>query len=355
MSRAMQPGSALRVEPARMTAVPVSDTLGRSIRDLRISVTDRCNFRCVYCMPKEVVGPGYQFLPHAEILTFEQIVRLAKIFHGHGVQKVRLTGGEPLVRKDIEKLIAMLADALPDVVLTLTTNGSLLKAKAKALKAAGLTRITVSLDSLDDATFKAMNGAEFPVARVLEAIDAAAAAELAPVKINMVVKRGVNDEHIVDMARYFKGSGNTVRFIEFMDVGTTNGWKMEHVVPSAEVVHTVNDVFPSEPADPNYYGEVAKRWRYKDGSGEFGVISSVTEAFCNSCTRARLSSDGTMYTCLFASKGYDLKSLLRGGKNDEEIHDAIAAIWRSREDRYSEIRTTETARAPKVEMSFIGG
>jgi GTP 3',8-cyclase len=332
----------------------VLDTRGRSIRDLRISVTDRCNFRCVYCMPKEAVGPGYQFLPHAEILTFEQIVRLAKIFHGHGVQKIRLTGGEPLVRKDVEKLIAMLSAALPDVVLTLTTNGSLLKAKAKALKAAGLTRITVSLDSLDDATFRAMNGAEFPVARVLEAIDAAAA-ELAPIKINMVVKRGVNDDHIVDMARYFKGSGNIVRFIEFMDVGTTNGWKMEHVVPSAEVVRSVNDVFPCEPMDANYYGEVAKRWRYQDGSGEFGVISSVTEAFCSSCTRARLSSDGTMYTCLFASQGYDLKALLRGGRSDEEIHDAIASIWRSREDRYSEIRTNETARASKVEMSFIGG
>jgi GTP 3',8-cyclase len=355
MSRAMQPGSTLRVEPGRMTAVSVLDTRARGIRDLRISVTDRCNFRCVYCMPKEVVGPGYQFLPHAEILTFEQIVRLAQIFHSHGVQKIRLTGGEPLVRRDVERLIAMLAAALPDVTLTLTTNGSLLKAKAKALKAAGLTRITVSLDSLDDATFKAMNGAEFPVARVLEAIDAAAAAELMPVKINMVVKRGVNDKHVVDMARYFKGSGNIVRFIEFMDVGTTNGWQMEHVVPSAEVVRTINDVFPCEPAHANYYGEVAKRWRYRDGSGEFGVISSVTEAFCGSCTRARLSSDGTMYTCLFASKGYDLKSLLRGGKSDEDIRDAIGAIWRTRDDRYSEIRTTETARGSKVEMSFIGG
>jgi GTP 3',8-cyclase len=355
MSRAMQPGSTLRVEPPRMTAVSLADTRARRIRDLRISVTDRCNFRCVYCMPKEVVGPGYQFLPHAEILTFEQIVRLAKIFHGHGVQKIRLTGGEPLVRKDVEKLIAMLAAALPDVALTLTTNGSLLKAKAQALKAAGLTRVTVSLDSLDDATFKAMNGAEFPVARVLEAIDAAAAAELTPVKINMVVKRGVNDKHVVDMARYFKGSGNIVRFIEFMDVGTTNGWQMEHVVPSAEVVRTVHDVFPCEPVHANYYGEVAKRWRYRDGSGEFGVITSVTEAFCGACTRARLSSDGMLYTCLFASKGYDLKSLLRGGKSDEEIRDAIASIWRSRDDRYSEIRTTETARRSKVEMSFIGG
>jgi cyclic pyranopterin phosphate synthase len=306
-------------------------------------------------MPKEVFGPGYQFLPPAELLRFEEIVRVAKIFYEHGVRKVRLTGGEPLVRKEIEKLVAMLAEALPDVVLTLTTNGSALKAKARALKAAGLTRITVSLDSLDDATFKTMNGVDFPVAKVLEAVDAAADAGLVPVKINMVVKRGVNDDHIVDMARYFKGSGNIVRFIEFMDVGTTNGWKMEQVVPSAEVVRRIGEVFPCEPAHANYYGEVAKRWRYKDGSGEFGVISSVTEAFCSSCTRARLSSDGVMYTCLFANKGYDLKSLLRSGKSDEDIHAAIAAVWRNRDDRYSEIRTNETAKGPKVEMSFIGG
>jgi GTP 3',8-cyclase len=339
----------------RDAAGPVKDTRGRTLRDLRISVTDRCNFRCVYCMPKEVFGPDYRFLPHAELLTFEEIVRLARIFHQHGVAKIRLTGGEPLVRKDIEKLVEMLAVGLPDVALTLTTNGSALKAKAKALKAAGLTRITVSLDSLDDATFKAMNGVDFPVAKVLEGIDAAAAAGLAPVKINMVVKRGVNDAHIVDIARYFKGSGNIVRFIEFMDVGTTNGWKMDNVIPSAQVVRTIDEVFPCEPAHANYYGEVAKRWRYKDGSGEFGVISSVTEAFCGSCTRARLSSDGLMYTCLFASKGYDFKSLLRGGKSDEEIHDAITAIWQHRDDRYSEIRTSETAKAPKVEMSFIGG
>lgn len=306
-------------------------------------------------MPKEVFGPDYPFLPNSELLTFEEIVRLAKIFHGHGIQKIRLTGGEPLLRRDLEKLVEMLAIALPDVVLTLTTNGSALKAKAKALKTAGLTRITVSLDSLDEVTFKAMNGVDFPVAKVLEAIDAAAAAGLAPVKINMVVKRGVNDHQIVDMARYFKGSGNIVRFIEFMDVGTSNGWKMDHVVPSAEVVRRIKEAFPCEPAHANYYGEVAKRWRYSDGSGEFGVISSVTEAFCGSCTRARLSSDGTMYTCLFASRGYDLKSLLRAGKSDEGIHDAIAAIWQRRDDRYSEIRTGETAKTPKVEMSFIGG
>ena len=339
----------------RDAAGPVVDTRRRGLRDLRISVTDRCNFRCTYCMPKEVFGADYQFLPRAELLTFEEIVRLAKIFRGHGIEKIRLTGGEPLLRKGLETLVAMLANELPGVDITLTTNGSALKAKARALKAAGLTRITVSLDSLDDATFKTMNDVDFPVAKVLEAIDAAASEGLAPVKINMVVKRGVNDRHIVDMARHFKGSGNIVRFIEFMDVGATNGWKMDNVVRSAEVVRAINEVFGCEPANPNYFGEVAKRWRYKDGSGEFGVISSVTEAFCGSCTRARLSSDGAIYTCLFAQQGHDLKSMLRGGKSDEEIHNAIAAIWQHREDRYSELRTAETSRPGKVEMSFIGG
>ena len=306
-------------------------------------------------MPKDIFGPGFQFLPHDELLTFEEIVRVAKLFHGFGVQKIRLTGGEPLLRAQIEKLIDMLATELPDVVLTLTTNGALLETKARALKAAGLTRITVSLDSLDDDTFKSMNDIRFPVAKVLDGIEAARTAGFDEVKINMVVKRGVNDAHILDMARHFKGSGNIVRFIEFMDVGTTNGWKMDRVVPSADVVRAIGEVFPCEPAQPNYAGEVAKRWRYKDGSGEFGVISSVTEAFCSSCTRARLSSDGTMYTCLFASKGHDFKSLLRDGKSDDEIRDAIAAIWLARDDRYSEIRTSETAKSPKVEMSFIGG
>jgi GTP 3',8-cyclase len=333
----------------------VEDTFGRGLRDLRISVTDRCNFRCVYCMPKEAFGPNYRFLPRAELLTFEEIVRVAKIFQGHGVQKLRLTGGEPLLRNGIERLIEMLATELPGVVITLTTNGSALKAKAKALKAAGLTRITVSLDSLDEATLKGMNDVGYPVAKVLEAIDAAGNAGLRPVKINMVVKRGINDTQVVDMAHHFKGSGNIVRFIEYMDVGSTNGWKMDNVVPSAEVVRSVNAAFPCEPAHANYIGEVAKRWRYKDGSGEFGVISSVTEAFCGSCTRARISSDGTMYTCLFGRKGHDLKSLLRGGKSDEEIANVIAGVWHKRNDRYSEIRTSETAKAPKVEMSYIGG
>ncbi|OIQ98516.1 cyclic pyranopterin monophosphate synthase [mine drainage metagenome] len=331
------------------------DTRHRTLRDLRISVTDRCNFRCTYCMPKEVFGDDYAFLPHDEVLTFEEIVHIAKIFHGHGVEKIRLTGGEPLLRKDIELLVEKLARELPGVVLTLTTNGSALKAKAKLLRMAGLTRISVSLDSLDDTTFRAMNNVEFPVGKVLDAIDAAAAAGFAPIKINMVVKRGVNDKDIVEMARHFKNSGNIVRFIEFMDVGASNGWKMDDVVSSAEVIRRIDQVFPCEPVNPNYSGEVAKRWRYKDGSGEFGVISSVTEAFCDTCTRARLSTDGAVYTCLFAQKGYDLKAMLRGGKSDDEIHNAIASIWQHRVDRYSEIRTSETARQKKVEMSFIGG
>jgi cyclic pyranopterin phosphate synthase len=341
--------------PVRDPSLPPEDTRHRRLHDLRISVTDRCNFRCGYCMPRSVFDEKYQFLPHDELLTFEEIVRLAKIFRGHGVEKIRLTGGEPLLRHGIEKLVEMLATELPGIDLTLTTNGSALKANARALKAAGLGRVTVSLDSLDDATFRAMNDADFPVARVLEAIDAATAEGLKPVKINMVVKRGINDQHVIDMARYFKGSGNIVRFIEYMDVGTTNHWRMDDVVPSAEIVKTIREVFPCEPVNPNYRGEVAKRWRYLDGTGEFGVISSVTEAFCGGCTRARLSTDGALYTCLFAQKGYDLKFLLREGKSDEEIHNAIAAIWQQRSDNYSEIRTEETSRQRKVEMSFIGG
>ena len=333
----------------------VADARGRGIRDLRISVTDRCNFRCTYCMPKSVFGADYEFLPHAELLTFEEIVRVARAFRGHGMAKIRLTGGEPLLRRGIEDLVAMLHGALPGVDLTLTTNGSALKAKARALRAAGLARVTVSLDSIDDATFRAMNDADFPVAKVLEAIDAAAAEGLAPVKVNMVVKRGTNDHQVVDVARHFRGTGHIVRFIEFMDVGATNGWRMDDVVPSAEIVRRVSEAFPCEPVNPNHFGEVAKRWRYKDGAGEFGIISSVTQAFCSSCNRARLSTDGSVFTCLFATEGYDLKSLLRGGATDAELSRAIAAIWQSREDRYSEIRTAETARARKVEMSFIGG
>ncbi|HZZ92828.1 MAG TPA: GTP 3',8-cyclase MoaA [Usitatibacter sp.] len=347
--------AALAIPAARADSGPLADTRGRALHDLRISVTDRCNFRCTYCMPKEVFGPDYPYLPHAEVLTFEEIVRVARVFAGHGVRKIRLTGGEPLLRKDIERLVRQLRDALPEVDLTLTTNGSALKAKAAALKAAGLDRISVSLDSLDDATFRAMNDADFPVARVLEGIDAAARAGLAPVKINMVVKRGVNDRQVLDMARRFRGTGHVVRFIEFMDVGSTNGWRMDDVVPSAQIVRLVSSVHPLEPVEADYEGEVAERWRYADGAGEIGVIASVTQAFCASCTRARLSTHGHVYTCLFSQQGYDLKSLLRGGADDATLAQAVAGIWQARTDRYSEIRTAESARTRKVEMSFIGG
>ena len=330
------------------------DTLGRRLHDLRISVTDRCNFRCVYCMPKDVFGRDYPFLAHADLLTFEEITRVARAFVGHGVAKIRLTGGEPLLRRNVERLVEMLA-AIGDIDLTLTTNGALLAKKARSLRDAGLKRVTVSLDSLDDATFRAMNDVDFPVARVLEGIDAAAAAGLAPVKINMVVKRGANDASIVPMARHFKGSGHIVRFIEYMDVGATNGWRMDDVVPAAEIVRAIDAELPLASADPNYTGEVAERWRYRDGGGEIGVIASVTQAFCRDCTRARLSTDGRLYTCLFANAGHDLRGLLRGGAGDDALGRAIAAVWRQRGDRYSEIRTANTARDPKVEMSYIGG
>jgi cyclic pyranopterin phosphate synthase len=329
------------------------DTRGRPIRDLRISVTDRCNFRCTYCMPKEVFDNNYQYLPHSEVLTFEEIERVARVAVGLGVKKIRLTGGEPLLRRGVEDLVAMLA-AIDGIDLTLTTNGSALAAKAAALKAAGLNRLTVSLDSLDDATFRAMNDVDFPVSKVLEAIDAANAAGFEQIKINMVVKRGVNDHDVVEMARRFRGK-NIVRFIEFMDVGATNGWRMDDVIPSREIVKRINAVFPCEPANPNHVGEVAKRWKYVNGGGEFGVISSVTEAFCSTCTRARLSTDGSIYTCLFAPRGYDLKSLLRRGASDDALRDAFIGIWQQRRDNYSEVRTAETAKAKKVEMSFIGG
>src|SRR6266850_839770 len=330
------------------------DTRGRRLHDLRISVTDRCNVRCIYCMPREVFGPDYKFLAREQLLSFEEIARLARIFKGHGVEKVRLTGGEPLLRKNLEHLIEMLAD-IPGLDLTLTTNGSLLAKKARALKAAGLHRATVSLDSLDEAVFRKMNDADFPVAEVLNGIDAASAAGLAPIKINMVVKRGENEDSVLPMARYFKGSGHIVRFIEFMDVGHTNGWRMDDVLPSAEIVRMIGEKMPLEPVEPNYTGEVAGRWRYRDGSGEIGVISSVTQAFCRTCTRARLSTEGMLYTCLFATAGYDLRAMLRGGSSDEEISEAIARIWQARADRYSEIRTAETAKLRKIEMSYIGG
>ncbi len=331
----------------------LADTRGRAMHDLRISVTDRCNFRCTYCMPREVFDSTYRFLPHAAILSFEEIARLARVFVGLGVQKIRLTGGEPLVRRDLPRLVAMLKE-LP-VELTLTTNGSLLAKKAGELKTAGLDRITVSLDALDDATFRAMNDADFPVARVLEGIDAAAAAGLGPVKVNMVVKRGVNDRGIVDMAARWRGTGHIVRFIEFMDVGSTNGWRMDDVVPSADVIKAISERWPLEPVDPNYAGEVAERWRYQDGAGEIGVISSVTQAFCATCTRMRLSTEGALYTCLFAQGGHDLKALIRAGASDDELRNEIAAVWQGREDRYSEIRTSQTSALRKVEMSYIGG
>jgi cyclic pyranopterin phosphate synthase len=337
----------------RHDGAALADTRGRPMRDLRISVTDRCNFRCTYCMPREVFGADYKFLPHEAILSFEEIARLAGIFVGLGVQKIRLTGGEPLLRRDLPRLVEMLAPLRAD--LTLTTNGSTLVKHAAALKEAGLNRITVSLDSLDEATFRAMNDADFPVAKVLDGIAAAADTGFTPVKINMVVKRGVNDHQIVDAARYWRDSGHILRFIEFMDVGSTNGWRMDDVIPSAEVIRRIAEAFPLEPAEANYAGEVAQRWRYRDGAGEIGVISSVTQAFCRDCNRMRLSTEGSLYTCLFAQQGHDLKSLLRGGADDDAIRDAIAAIWRVRDDRYSEVRTAETATSRKVEMSYIGG
>jgi cyclic pyranopterin phosphate synthase len=349
----------IRASAAAKAAAPpfsgdsLADTRGRPMRDLRISVTDRCNFRCTYCMPREVFDAGYKFLPHDAILSFEEIARLARVFVGLGVEKIRLTGGEPLVRRDVPRLIQLLAPLGAE--LTLTTNGSLLSKHAVALKKAGLQRVTVSLDSLDDATFRAMNDAEFPVAKVIEGIEAAAAAGLEPIKINMVVKRGVNDGGIVQMAERWRGSGHIVRFIEFMDVGSTNGWRMDDVVPSAEVVRRIGERWKLEPVGANYPGEVAERWRYVDGGGEVGVISSVTQAFCSTCTRMRLSTEGSLYTCLFAQSGHDLKGLLRGGASDDEIRNEIAAVWKIRSDRYSELRTAETARAKKVEMSYIGG
>jgi cyclic pyranopterin phosphate synthase len=337
----------------------LADTRERLLRDLRISVTDRCNFRCTYCMPKSVFDKDYRFLPKSELLSFDEITRMAHLFVAHGVEKIRLTGGEPLLRKNLEVLIEMLSalkthDGKP-LDIALTTNASLLSKKAHALKAAGLQRVTVSLDSLDDAIFRSINAVDFAVADVLDGIDAAHKAGFAPIKINMVVKKGVNDQDIVAMARHFKGSGHIVRFIEFMDVGSSNGWCMKDVVPSAEIVRLINAEMPIIEAESNYIGEVAERWAYADGSGEIGVISSVTQAFCSTCTRARLSTDGKLYTCLFAQSGHDLRALMHSGKSDKQIAGAIGLIWNQREDKYSEIRTEETARSKKVEMSYIGG
>ena len=348
----------------------LSDTLGRPLRDLRISVTDRCNFRCSYCMPKEVFDKDYPYLPHTALLTFEEITRVARQFVAHGVRKIRLTGGEPLLRKNVERLIEQLAvlrtvDDEP-LDLTLTTNGSLLARKAKSLKAAGLQRVTVSLDGLDDAVFRRMNDVDFPVADVLAGIDAAHAAGLGPIKINMVVKRGTNEQQILPMARHFKGTGLVLRFIEYMDVGATNGWRMDEVMPSAQVIDLIRSELPLVQLEPSAPGETAARWGYADGGGEIGVISSVTQAFCGDCNRARLSTEGQLYLCLFASRGHDLRSLIRGdavkglaAASDEQLASAIAQIWQGRSDRYSQLRATlapdQGTGSRRVEMSYIGG
>jgi cyclic pyranopterin phosphate synthase len=347
------------VDTAPTPAGQVTDRLGRQLRDLRISVTDRCNFRCTYCMPREIFGRDYTFMPRSELLSFEEITRIASIAAGHGVQKVRLTGGEPLLRKDIEKLVAMLAGIETvdgnGLDVALTTNASVLRQKAAALAAAGLSRVTVSLDSVIDETFQQMNDVGYPVATVLDGIEAARQAGLGPIKINMVVKKGTNDQDVLAMARHFKPTGHIVRFIEYMDVGNSNGWKLDQVVPSAEVIDRINAELPLEPVAPNYPSETASRWRYADGEGEIGVISSVTQAFCRTCTRARISADGKLFTCLFASTGHDLRALLRNGCTDAELAAAMDHLWRTREDRYSELRGHETAQRHKIEMSYIGG
>ena len=339
------------------------DARGRTLRDLRISVTDRCNFRCTYCMPKEVFDHNYPYLAHQELLSFEEITRLTSIFSSLGVEKIRLTGGEPLLRKNLEVLIEMLSQVRTPLGkpldLALTTNGSILRKKATALKAAGLQRLTVSLDGLNDAIFRKMNDVDFPVADVLDGITAAQEVGFENIKVNMVVKKGTNDHEIVAMAKYFKGSGTILRFIEFMDVGSSNGWNMAEVLPSAEVIARIQEAFPLEPIEANYSGEVAQRWRYLDGSGEVGVISSVTQTFCHDCSRARISTDGQMYLCLFANEGFDFKTLLRSGRSDLEIANAIMNTWVVRDDHYSEIRGSQTANPStgnrKVEMSYIGG
>ncbi|MCU0930290.1 MAG: GTP 3',8-cyclase MoaA [Serpentinimonas sp.] len=360
------PGAMAEVVPNGL----LSDGLGRPLRDLRISVTDRCNFRCAYCMPKEVFDKDYQYLPQSALLSFEEITRLTRQFVAHGVQKIRLTGGEPLLRKNLEILVGQLADlrtpeGLP-LDLTLTTNGSLLERKARALKDAGLQRVTVSLDGLDDAVFRQMNDVDFPVADVLRGIEAAQAVGLGPIKVNMVVKRGTNVDQILPMARHFQGTGIVLRFIEYMDVGATNGWRMDEVLPSAEVVELIHREMPLVQLEPSAPGETAERWGYANAAGEhdpalgeIGVISSVTQAFCRDCNRARLSTEGQVYLCLFAHQGHDLRDLLRGGASDVQIASAIAAIWQGRTDRYSELRASLPADVgmpgQRVEMSYIGG
>jgi len=343
---------------------PVIDGRGRQLRDLRISVTDRCNFRCVYCMPKHIFGQDFTFIARDELLTFEEITRLARICVAHGVHKIRLTGGEPLLRKGLEELVGMLtALTTPNghnVDIALTTNGSALALKAQSLKDAGLKRVTVSLDSLDDATFKAVNDVDFPVATVLAGIDAAHHVGLDPIKINMVVKRGQNDHDILTMARHFKNTPHILRFIEYMDVGTSNGWQMDQVVPSAEVITRINAELPLEQIAPNYTGETSTRWRYRDGTAEIGVISSVTASFCHTCTRARISTEGKLFTCLFATTGHDLRALIRNGCTDQQLTGALAHIWAERTDNYSQLRSAQNTEPTatgkkKIEMSYIGG
>lgn len=355
-------GASTEVQPARVLAQGVADQRGRSLRDLRISVTDRCNFRCVYCMPKEVFGRDFQFLPKSALLSFDEITRLARIAVLHGVEKIRLTGGEPLLRVGIADLVGMLTELrTPEgrpLDVAVTTNGSALAHLAHDLAQAGLSRITVSLDSLDNATFTALNDVDFPVTRVLQGIDAARDAGLA-VKVNMVVKRGFNDQDILPMARHFKGTGQVLRFIEYMDVGSTNGWRLAEVVPSDEVISRIGAELPLEELEPQYSGETSVRWRYADGDGEIGVISSVTQSFCRSCTRLRVSTEGRLFTCLFATEGHDLRGLMRGGCSDDELGGFLSQLWRTREDRYSDLRSAATPRqkpgAKKVEMSYIGG
>jgi cyclic pyranopterin phosphate synthase len=336
-------------------SAPTTDRLGRPLRDLRISVTDRCNFRCTYCMPRDIYGSAFRFLPHDDLLTFEEITRLARVAVSLGVTKIRLTGGEPLLRVDLERLVAMLAGIEDLADLTLTTNGSALAQKAEILAQAGLGRVTVSLDSLDDETFGRLNDVAFPVARVVEGIEAADRAGLAPIKVNMVVRRGLNEDSVLPMARFAREHGYTLRFIEYMDVGQTNGWALEEVVPSAEVLDVLDAELPIEPCPPRYPGEVASRYRYRDGSGEVGVIGSVTQPFCGSCTRARLTAEGALYTCLFGTDGVDLRETLRSGADDAALRAQLSGVWQARVDRYSELRSAATRELPRVEMSRIGG
>ena len=354
-SPGQHPAQSKRAETLGNVGEGPTDKLGRSLRDLRISVTDRCNFRCTYCMPREVFGPEYQFLSRDQVLSFEEIRRLARLFVSAGVEKIRLTGGEPLLRREIEKLVAMLADLDGVRDLTMTTNASLLGTKAAALSEAGLQRVTVSLDALDDEVFRAMSDVQIPIGTVLQGIAVAKEVGLTPIKVNMVVKRGVNEDQILKMSEYFRGSGHVLRFIEFMDVGNSNGWRLEDVVPGREIRDTIHVRWPLEPVEPNYQGEVARRYRYQDGSGEIGIITSVTQPFCSTCNRARLTADGELFTCLFARQGHDLKELLRGGADDREISARLRAVWGERTDRYSELRSLATIDLPRVEMSRIGG